>query len=70
MNINILNTFAGAGYGAGKIYDLIGTTGTLLVDTSSASTSGQLYCVNATPNASDTSLGWFKISQKAQQTLS
>lgn len=68
-NDNDTNTFAGSGYGAGKFFDLTGTTGALLVDTSSASTTGQLYCTNEAPNSSDTSLGWFKIAQRAQNTL-
>lgn len=65
-NDNDTNTFGDSGYGAGKTYDLTGTTGTLQVDTSSASTSGdkQLYCVNQAPKASDKSIGWYVISER------
>lgn len=69
-NDNDTNTFGTGGYAAGKFFDLIGTTGALLVDTSSASTTGQLYCTNSAPDSSDTSLGWFKIAQRANNTLS
>lgn len=62
-NDNDTNTFAGAGYGAGKYYDMIGTTGAVQIDTSSASaTAGQVACIDEAPDASDTSIGLFKIN--------
>lgn len=69
-NDNDTNTFAGAGYGAGKFYNIIGTTGAVLVDTSSAAATSatlNLSCVDEAPDASDVSLGRFKINKANSQ---
>jgi hypothetical protein len=68
-NDNDTNTFAGAGYGAGMAYDITGATGAVLVDTSTASdsSSGQVRCVDQTPNPDDTSLGLFKLNKSEAQ---
>ena len=67
-NDNDTNDFAAAGYGGGKYFDTIGTTGAVLVDTSSASaTSGQLICVDEAPDADDASQGRFKINKAESQ---
>jgi hypothetical protein len=60
-NDNDTNTFAGAGYGGGKYFDMVGTTGAVLIDTSTASaTAGQVVCIDEAPDASDASIGLFK----------
>lgn len=69
-NDNDTNTFAGAGYGAGKFYNIIGTTGAMLVDTSSAAATTatlNLACIDEAPDASDTSLGVFKVNKANTQ---
>lgn len=69
-NDNDTNTFAGAGYGAGKAYNIIGTTGAILVDTSSASATTatlNLICIDETPDAGDASLGTFKVNKANTQ---
>lgn len=69
-NDNDTNTFAAASYGGGKSFNIIGTTGAVLVDTSSAAatTAAQnLVCTNEAPDASDTSLGIFKVCKANSQ---
>jgi len=69
-NDNDTNTFAGAGYGAGKLYNIIGTTGAVLVDTSSAAATTatlNLTCVDEAPDTADTSKGVFKVNKANSQ---
>lgn len=57
------NTFAAED--VGEYFDLIGSPGSQLVDTSSASTTGQLLCVEYNPGirGTDASYGIFKIAE-------
>lgn len=69
-NDNDTNTFAADSYGGGLFFNIIGTTGAMLVDTSSATATSatlNLVCVDETPSAADTSLGWFKINKANSQ---
>jgi len=72
-NDNDTNTFgadAAGAKGMGMVFDITGTTGAQLVDTSTGAdgqntaNSAQLICVNDTPDASDTSIGIFKVFEK------
>ena len=67
-NDNDSNTFAGAGYGGGRYFDMIGTTGAVQIDTSTSSASaGQVLCIDETPDSDDASLGLFKINKAESQ---
>lgn len=62
-NDNDTNTFAAED--VGEYFDLIGNAGSQLVDTSSASTTGQLLCVGYNPGIRDTdnTYGLFRIAE-------
>lgn len=62
-NDNDTNTFAAED--VGEYFDLIGNAGSQLVDTSSASTTGQLLCVEYNPGirGTDNTYGIFKIAE-------
>lgn len=66
-NDNVGTTFAATH--VGTYFDLIGATGSQLVDTSTTSTTGQLLCVEYNPQIdpvkSDTSYGVFVIAESA-----
>lgn len=71
-NDNVGTTFAATH--VGTKFDLIGTTGAQLIDTSSTSaTTGQLLCLEYNPQVdpvkSDTSQGAFKIAEHAYLPL-
>lgn len=62
-NDNDTNTFAAED--VGEYFDLIGNAGSQLVDTSSASTTGQLLCLEYYPaiRGTDATYGIFKIAE-------
>lgn len=62
-NDNDTNTFAAED--VGEYFDLIGNAGSQLVDTSTASTTGQLLCVGYAPliRGTDTTYGLFRIAE-------
>jgi hypothetical protein len=62
-NDNDTNTFAAED--VGEYFDLIGNAGSQLVDTSSASTTGQLLCVGYNPaiRGTDSTYGLFRIAE-------
>lgn len=62
-NDNDTNTFAAED--VGEYFDLIGNAGSQLVDTSTASTTGQLICVGYNPaiRGTDSTYGLFRIAE-------
>jgi hypothetical protein len=56
------NTWPATTYAPGSCFDITGATGAVLVDTSTAGATGQLIAIDTTPDASDVSLGIFKIN--------
>jgi hypothetical protein len=62
-NDNDTNTFAAED--VGEYFDLIGSAGSQLVDTSTASTTGQLLCVGYNPGirGTDATYGLFRIAE-------
>jgi hypothetical protein len=70
-NDNVGTTFAATH--PGTYFDITGTTGAVLVDTSSTTTTGQLLCVEYNPQNlgldSDTSIGLFMIAERQNDGL-
>jgi hypothetical protein len=62
-NDNVAATFAAED--VGEYFDLVGNAGSQLVDTSTASTTGQLLCVEYNPGirGTDSTYGIFKIAE-------
>lgn len=62
-NDNVAGTFAAED--VGEYFDLVGNAGSQLVDTSTASTTGQLLCVEYNPGirGTDSTYGIFKIAE-------
>jgi hypothetical protein len=65
-NDNDTTTFAATH--VGTMFDQIGATGAILVDTNTTSTSGQFYCLEYNPQGfgldSDTSIGKFMLNER------
>jgi len=62
-NDNDSATFNTTGYREGYYFDSTGATGAMQIDTDSAGTTGTFFCVDASPDPSDTSIGVFEVAE-------